>query len=128
MEKIITLSLLILITTSSHYLHISSSSPLSKMFPGKSVPLHSSAFGYTPKGVSISGVLALSNPIDACTKISQFEPTSDFHTFYLANSLNCPVSLKAKNIFDANGYAAIILKDSNSTIEKHGSKVHMPVL
>lgn len=50
------------------------------------------------------------------------------HQFYLANSQGCSASTKASNIFKANGYAAIIIKDQQTVIEKHGSKVSMPVL
>lgn len=89
---------------------ISPTSPLSGKVKS-SIILHSSAFGYTPKGASINGIITLSSPLDACTDIPQIETSNNIHTFYLVNSSNCPISLKAKNVFNANGYAAIIIKD-----------------
>jgi hypothetical protein len=34
----------------------------------------------------------------------------------MSNSENCVPSIKAKNIFEANGYAAIIIKNNSTKI------------
>lgn len=59
------------IAINSHILYITSPLELSSKFAGSSITLHSSAFGYSPKGVNINGVLAISDPLDACTDVAE---------------------------------------------------------
>lgn len=138
MNIILLLGIVVLQATATHKLKIVKPDLLANQFPNGHIPLHSSSIGYTPRDSTITGLLNLGNPPDGCTSLTPRPhptiknttiPVEPFlHEFVLLSSSACANSIKANNVYQMGGYAAIIVRDQNTQIEKHGSKVNIPVM
>lgn len=122
------------IALADHRLKIVKPDDLARQFPNGHVTLHASSIGYIPTHSTITGVVSIGNPYDGCSELTGRIKPSDqtdsifFKEFVLLDSSNCANSNKATNVYEMGGFAAIIVRDQNTQIEKHGTKVHIPVL
>lgn len=117
-----------------HKLKIVAPLALAKLFPNGHVVLHASSIGETPVHSIITGLVTIGQPADGCSQLTPRErPSSNLssaylHEFVLLTSKNCANSAKASNVYQMGGYAALITKDNDTQIERHGTKVAIPVM
>lgn len=116
-----------------HRLKIVAPKGLVQLMP-HGIVLHASAIGQTPAHSAITGLLSIGSPVDGCSELTprsrpDWNMSSAYlHDFVLLGSENCATSTKASNVYTMGGYAAIITKDSATQIDRHGTKVNIPVM
>lgn len=125
---------LLLPVFADHKLKIVSPTALASLFPKGHIALHASSIGQIPVHSIITGVLCLGEPADGCSELTPRErpasnlSTAYLHEFVLLTSKNCANSAKANNVYSMGGYAALITKDNGTQIDRHGTKVGIPVM